>query len=157
MLIWQTIYGNVIVGPTAEYIESKTDRSNSEAVLADLQSFAEEKIPILKNYKPIGSYSGIRPATEHSDYQIKHDTETKWTYVGGIRSTGYSASSAIGEYVADLVSERVAEPIKFQRKVPSLEQLVENYDEKDQTTIIYDKRVKVTHPISIFGLQKPNF
>ena len=155
MLIWQTIYGNVIVGPTAEYIESKTDRSNSEAVLADLKSFAEEKIPILKKYKPIGSYSGIRPATEHSDYQIKHDTETKWTYVGGIRSTGYSASSAIGEYVADLVSERVEETIKFQRKMPSLEQLMENYDEKDQTTIIYDKRVKVTHPISIFGLQKP--
>ena len=91
MLIWQTIYGNVIVGPTAEYIESKTDRSNSEAVLGDLKLFAEEKIPILKKYKPIGSYSGIRPATEHSDYQIKHDTETKWTYVGGIRSTGYSA------------------------------------------------------------------
>ena len=38
MLIWQTIYGNVIVGPTAEYIESKTDRSNSAAVLADLKS-----------------------------------------------------------------------------------------------------------------------
>ena len=53
--------------------------------------------------------------------------------------------------------KRVAEPIKFQRKMPSLEQLKANYDEKDQTTIIYDKRVKVTHPISIFGMQKPNF
>ena len=149
------MYGNVIVGPTAEYVKSKTDRSNSEEVLTELQSFAEEKIPILKNYKPIGSYSGIRPATEHSDYQIKHDPETKWTYVGGIRSTGYSASSAIGEYVADLVSKRVQNTVKFQRKMPSLEELIKNYDENDQTTIVYDKRVKVTHPISIFGLQKP--
>ena len=149
------MYGNVIVGPTAEYINSKTDRSNSEEVIAHLQSFAEEKLPILKKYKPIGSYSGIRPATEYSDYQIKRDPQTKWTYVGGIRSTGYSASSAIGEYVADLVSERTEAPQKFQRKMPSLEELRKNYDENDQTTIVYDKRVKVTHPISIFGLENP--
>ena len=38
---------------------------------------------------------------------VCHDPDINWTYVGGIRSTGYSASSAIGEYVADLISDKV--------------------------------------------------
>ena len=53
-----------------------------------LQSSAEKKVPLLKNYKIIGSYSGIRPATQFSDYQICHEKDVQWITVGGIRSTG---------------------------------------------------------------------
>lgn len=153
VIIWQTVYGNIIVGPTAEIIKSKTDRSNDQDVLENLQKYAEEKFPALKNHKIIGSYSGIRPATEFSDYQIHHDISEHWITVGGIRSTGLSASSGIAEYVADMITtpkqqqQHIQEPV-----VPLLTELCENYNENDQTTEIYGKQMKVTHPISIFGM-----
>ena len=88
VIIWKTIHGNVIVGPTAEMVESKTDRKTNEEILRSLKLFGEEKLPILKHYKIIGSYSGIRPATQFTDYQINHYEKENWICVGGIRSTG---------------------------------------------------------------------
>ena len=44
-------------------------------------------------------YAGLRAATEHRDYQITiHDAE-RYACVGGIRSTGLTASLAIAEHV----------------------------------------------------------
>jgi glycerol-3-phosphate dehydrogenase len=51
------------------------------------------------------TYAGLRAATQHSDYQIALHTEQKYICVGGIRSTGISASLGIAEYVADLLKE----------------------------------------------------
>ena len=45
-------------------------------------------------------YSGLRPATEHRDYQITAWPGQQWITVGGIRSTGLTGSAGIGEYVA---------------------------------------------------------
>ena len=44
-------------------------------------------------------YAGLRAATEHSDYQIHLETDKQYVCVGGIRSTGLSASLGIAEYV----------------------------------------------------------
>src|ERR687893_749946 len=44
-------------------------------------------------------YVGLRAATEHADFQIRF--EDGYACVGGIRSTGLSASMAIAEYVRD--------------------------------------------------------
>jgi glycerol-3-phosphate dehydrogenase len=42
---------------------------------------------------------GLRAATEHDDFQLRF--EDGYACVGGIRSTGLSASMAIAEYVRD--------------------------------------------------------
>ena len=70
----------------------------------------------------IGSYSGLRPATEYRDYQIHSIPEQNWIYVGGIRSTGLSASSGIGEYVTNLY-----EDIRNKDLVPDLEDRSEDW------------------------------
>ena len=57
--------------------------------------------PALKKATVLGTYSGLRPATEHRDYQIRNQGNG-WLTVAGIRSTGLTASAAIAEYVADL-------------------------------------------------------
>jgi len=54
----------------------------------------------------IGTYSGIRPATQHIDYQIRLVPEISFISVGGIRSTGLTAASGIAEYVHALVMEQ---------------------------------------------------
>ena len=55
----------------------------------------------MKHAVVLGTYSGLRPATEHRDYQIRVQGNN-WLTVAGIRSTGLTASAAIAEYVADL-------------------------------------------------------
>jgi|EP01047_Picozoa_sp_COSAG01_P047280 hypothetical protein len=60
-----------------------------------------DQCPGLRDAVLVGTYSGLRPATEHRDYQIL-DRGCGWITVAGIRSTGLTASAAIAEYVADL-------------------------------------------------------
>ena len=56
----------------------------------------------------IGSFSGIRPATEHRDYQIRSIPELNLITVGGIRSTGLTAASGIAEFVAALFTNSIS-------------------------------------------------
>ena len=50
-------------------------------------------------------YAGLRAATEHPDYQIRLHAPQRYVCVGGIRSTGLTASMAIGEHVVNLLRE----------------------------------------------------
>jgi glycerol-3-phosphate dehydrogenase len=51
------------------------------------------------------TYAGLRPATEHKDYQIFAESEIHYICVGGIRSTGLSASLGIAAYVMELLTD----------------------------------------------------
>ena len=93
VIVWKSVYGNIIVGPTAEEQESRTDRSNDKKTIDKLTKFGRKIIPGLKNMQVIGSYSGIRTATEYRDYQIYSIPNMNWITVGGIRSTGLTAAS----------------------------------------------------------------
>ena len=64
-------------------------------------------MPSLRNAQVVGTYSGLRPSTEHRDYQIASDRARRWITVGGIRSTGLTASSGIGEHVALLLAAQL--------------------------------------------------
>jgi len=64
-------------------------------------------LPALKDAQVLGTYSGLRPATEHRDYQITSSKKDMWITVGGIRSTGLTASSGIGDYVGELWEELI--------------------------------------------------
>ena len=58
-------------------------------------------MPALLDEEVTAVYVGLRAATEHSDYQIRFHPEQRYVCVGGIRSTGLSASMAIAEYVVE--------------------------------------------------------
>ena len=58
-------------------------------------------MPDLVDEEVTATYAGLRAATEHTDYQITiHDRE-RYACVGGIRSTGLTASLAIAEHVVE--------------------------------------------------------
>ena len=102
IIVWTTVYGNVVVGPTAVDTLDKSDRSTDSDTIEYLRQYGERVIPGLRNALVVGSYSGLRPATEHRDYQIISLNNEQWITVGGVRSTGLSAASGIGEYVGNL-------------------------------------------------------
>lgn len=99
VLVSPTVFGNVMVGPTADDVERKDDTSSTEAGLDYLREEAGRIVPALLGYEVTAVYVGLRAATEHTDFQIAF--EDGYACAGGIRSTGLSAAMAIAEHVRD--------------------------------------------------------
>jgi glycerol-3-phosphate dehydrogenase len=103
VLISPTVYGNILLGPTAEDLPDKTATETTEAGLNFLLEKGEQILPQLLDEEVTATYSGLRAATEHSDYQIEMDTALRYLCLGGIRSTGISGAMGIAEYGVDLL------------------------------------------------------
>jgi len=101
VLVSPTVFGNVMLGPTAEDIEDKRATASTTAGVANLLERGRRIMPALMTEEVTAVYVGLRAATEHSDYQIRFHPEQRYVCVGGIRSTGLSASMAIAEYVVE--------------------------------------------------------
>lgn len=105
VVVCRTIYGNVLVGPTAEDQASRDDASTDHNALEQLRAKALMMIPGLAHCEVTATYAGLRPASEFKDYQIIRHADQNYTSVGGIRSTGLSGALGIAEYVSELLAD----------------------------------------------------
>jgi glycerol-3-phosphate dehydrogenase len=101
VLIAPTVFGNVMLGPTADDVERKDDTESTRAGLDHLMAEGERIMPALVRHEVTAVYAGLRAATEHADYQLTVHAPEGYACVGGIRSTGLSASMAIAEHVRE--------------------------------------------------------
>ncbi len=101
VLVSPTVFGNLILGPTAENVERKDDTSSTARGLAYLRAEGERILPELVRHDVTAVYVGLRAATEHIDYQLRIHEREGYACVGGIRSTGLTASLAIAEHVRE--------------------------------------------------------
>jgi glycerol-3-phosphate dehydrogenase len=102
VLLAPTAFGNVLVGPTAEDQQDRTDASVDRQTLQSLAAHAVRVIPALAGVPVTATYAGLRPASEAKEYRIRARPERRWITVGGIRSTGLTAALGIARHVADL-------------------------------------------------------
>lgn len=107
ILITPTIFGNVLVGPTAEDVADRDDRRVTDEGLAQLRQTIAAMVPALGDQPVNTVFAGMRPATQFRDYQIIPRLDRNWVTVAGIRSTGLSASLGIAEHVAALLVPHV--------------------------------------------------
>lgn len=117
-----TIEGNVIIGPSAEYIGEADNYSTTSAVMSKLRSEAIELMPDIKELRPIGNYAGIRPKQAppgeggYYDFVIKdelgNDRNAAFINLIGIESPGLTASIPIANRVVDLLRSK----LKLQEK-----------------------------------------
>jgi glycerol-3-phosphate dehydrogenase len=101
MLVAPTVYGNVLLGPTAQDIDDRRDTATTADGLASLLAAGRKIMPELLDEEVTATYAGLRAATEHRDYQIRVDGSLRYACAAGIRSTGLSASLGIAEYLVD--------------------------------------------------------
>ena len=113
MLLYPTVYGNVVIGPTAEEQQDREKAEVDEKVIQGLLEKAYAMVPALKNHEVVGTYAGLRPATQHRDYWIEPQMSRNWVTVGGIRSTGLSACLGIARLVASFLPESKFSPVSF--------------------------------------------
>jgi glycerol-3-phosphate dehydrogenase len=101
VLVAPTVYGNLLLGPTAEDLIDRTDTATTAEGVAGLLAAGARILPRLLDEEVTAAYAGLRAATEHRDYQIAVDADRHYVCVGGIRSTGLTASLAIAEHVLE--------------------------------------------------------
>lgn len=106
VLVSPTVYGNVLVGPTAEDLTDRTATQTTHDGLHGLLARGHHIMPALADAEITATYAGLRAATEHVDYCYEVDPSDRYVRVGGIRSTGISACLAIAERVVDDLRER---------------------------------------------------
>jgi glycerol-3-phosphate dehydrogenase len=103
VVLARTIFGNVLVGPTAE---EQTHRGRAAVDTASLQALvakAVEMVPALAGMPVNAAYAGLRPASDTKAYRIRHEQDRHWITLGGIRSTGLTSALGLAAHAADLV------------------------------------------------------
>ena len=105
VLVSPTIYGNVMLGPTAEDLTDRSATATSEAGFAFLLEKGHKLMPKLLAEEVSATYAGLRAATEHGDYLIDCDVAQRYVLVGGIRSTGLTSGMAVAEHIETMLHE----------------------------------------------------
>lgn len=120
VLVFPTIDGAAISGPTAREREDKRDWSVEPDAEALIRERAARMYPPLAEIEPFASYAGLRPAgRDGANYVIEPSRTLRGLInVVAIRSTGLSASLAIGEHATALLTEHCGIELGQPRALP---------------------------------------
>ncbi len=99
ILIAPTVFGNLLLGPTAVDGTDKTDLSLTADGFSTLLRAGRRFLPALQHEAIVATYVGLRAVGAGSDYGIEVDGARRLVVISGIRSTGLTASPAIAEEV----------------------------------------------------------
>jgi glycerol-3-phosphate dehydrogenase len=111
VLVFPTVDGKVIAGPTAVDQEDKADWSVRSEARAEILPQAVAMWPPLAAAEQVFAYAGLRPAGRGVNYLIEPSRVCeRLVNVAAIRSTGLSASLGIAERVCALVKELGVSP-----------------------------------------------
>jgi glycerol-3-phosphate dehydrogenase len=115
MHLTKTVWGNVLVGPTARYVDDKNNYERDREPIEEFARGAKMLLPELEPSDLTPAYSGIRakltPPSQHgekrvADFIIERDSQFPHVIqLMGIESPGLTSAPAIGEHVQDLVAE----------------------------------------------------
>ncbi|MGW0634964.1 FAD-dependent oxidoreductase [Nocardia salmonicida] len=105
VLVSPTIYGNVMLGPTAEDLTDRNATGTSDSGVEFLLGKGAKLMPALMNEEVTAMYAGLRAAIDHPDYLIELDVDQRYLVVGGIRSTGLTSGMAVAEHVEEMLTD----------------------------------------------------
>ena len=104
ILVAQTVDGNLLMGPTAEDIEDKSDVSTSNAGLNNVKKFAAKSVPTINARNAITSFTGLRAHADAHEFIIGvSEKNPRLINAAGIESPGLSSSPAIAKYIDNIV------------------------------------------------------
>jgi glycerol-3-phosphate dehydrogenase len=108
-----TLEGNILIGPSARYIEDKDDKKTTKETMDKLLLDASSFLNKLPTDAYIQSYAGIRcklipqGCETSGDFIIEEDPKVdRFINLMGIESPGLSAAPAIARMVIDIIRQR---------------------------------------------------
>lgn len=105
VMVVPSTHGSVLLGPTADDDEDKSDRSTHSDVLDEVWRQCVALVPALADAGVIKSFAGLRPASDRT-YRVEgSERVANLVQACGVRSTGVSSSPAMGDHVREVLSE----------------------------------------------------
>lgn len=146
--ITPTIEGNILLGPSAEFIENINDKSTTRKMMETLLYEAKEILPVLPEKAVIKAYSGIRCKLASSaeggwaDYRVEESKQTSgFINLLGIESPGITAAPAIAKEVTKMLSKSVDLKTKTDFKIRKKKKRFSQMNSKERSDLIKkDKR-----------------
>jgi L-2-hydroxyglutarate oxidase LhgO len=108
----KTLWGSVLVGPTASYVEGKDNYEKNRLPIAAFAESAKTLLPEIEESDLQLGYSGLRPklvpptGSGIADFVITRDPAVPQAiHLVGMESPGLTAAPAIAEHVSKIVAE----------------------------------------------------
>ena len=110
VLVSPTVYGNVMLGPTAEDLDDRQATGTTQQGFDFLLGHGRRIMPALLEEEVTATYAGLRAAIAvdgaiAGDYLVDLDGARRYLLLGGIRSTGLTASMALAEHASALLAD----------------------------------------------------
>ena len=141
ILVTPTVDGNLLLGPTAENIDDKEDKSTTSLGLANVRRQATEQVSGINFGKIITSFTGLRSVGSTGDFIICE--KDGFINAAGIESPGLSSAPAIAVYVRELIEasgEKLVKNESFNGKRRPMHYFKECSDEEKNAIISKDSR-----------------
>ena len=120
VLVAPTVFGNVLLGPTAEDLDDKHDTSCTAAGLDFLLEKGRSIMPSLLEHEITATYAGLRAASDRGDYLLLADGTRGYACAGAIRSTGLTSAMGVAEWMRDALEEEGLELVEREGGLPAV-------------------------------------
>lgn len=142
--ITPAIEGNILLGPSAEFIDDAEDKRTTKEMMKTLLDEARELIPNLPEKAVINAYSGIRCKLASpekggwADYRIEESKQTPGLInLLGIESPGLTGAPAIAKEIVRMISKSIELKSKTDFKTRKLmEKRFSQLTPKEQSELI---------------------
>jgi len=108
----KTLWGTVLLGPTARYVDSKENYERGRLSIPDFVAGAKPLLPEIEESDLQLGYSGLRPklvppgGKGYADFVITRDPAVPQAiHLVGIESPGLTAAPAIARYVTEMLAD----------------------------------------------------
>ncbi len=113
ILVARTVDGSILLGPTAEDIDDREDNRTTQEGLDDILLHARKTWENIPMRSIITTFSGVRSRPSTGDFIIGEAEDAPLFFnAAGIESPGLTSAPAIGDYLADMISERLGARFK---------------------------------------------
>ena len=106
ILVTPTVDGNLLLGPTAENIEDKEDKTTTLEGQDLVKKSAHQQVAGIDLRKSITSFTGLRSVGSTGDFIITEPAKG-FINAAGIESPGLSSAPAIAVYLAEMVGKDI--------------------------------------------------
>lgn len=110
-----TVDGNILIGPSAEYLDDPEDHGCTACVMRELRKEGQGLLPDIRVTDFIRSFAGIRPKRTppevggNADFVIEDRKDIEgFINLVGIESPGLTSAPAIAEMVREMVSHHLS-------------------------------------------------
>jgi glycerol-3-phosphate dehydrogenase len=141
--ITPTIEGNILIGPSAEFINDLDDRRTTKQMMKNLMKEAKEIVPEIPNNAVINAYSGNRcklasPEEDGwTDYRIEESKQIPGMInLLGIESPGLTSAPAIAKEITKMISKKIDFKEKNNFKIRKKKRRFCEMSQEDQSNMI---------------------